>query len=120
MKIFDNSADLLKELGQTTLRAPLKMQSLNYPYKIFNCGCSSKTHNLADLTNSIFADASKGIFSIRFVIRCRNDYFTLVSIKGVLKIKADSEWTVSKKIFNESLKIIKLPGVDTIKPLKKN
>ena len=115
MKIFDNSADLLKELGQTTLRAPLKTHSLNYPYNIFNCGCSSKTHNVADSTNSIFANASKGIFGIRFIIRCRNDYFTLVSMKGVLKIEAVSEWTVSKKILNESLKIIKLPDVDSIK-----
>jgi hypothetical protein len=37
------------------------------------------------------------------------------STKGILKIEAISEWTVSKKIFNDSLKIIKLPDVDTIK-----
>jgi hypothetical protein len=115
MKIFDNSADLLKELGTISLRAPLKTHSLNYPYNNFECGCSKKTHNVADPTNSIFSNAQKGIFGIRFVIRCRNDYFTLVSMKGILKIEAISEWSVSKKIFNESLKIIKLPDVDSIK-----
>jgi hypothetical protein len=36
-------------------------------------------------------------------------------MKGVLKIEAISEWSVSKKIFNESLKVIKLPDVDSIK-----
>jgi hypothetical protein len=36
-------------------------------------------------------------------------------MKGVLKIEAISDWTVSKKILNESLKIIKLPDVDSIK-----
>lgn len=115
MKIFDNSADLLKELGEISLRAPNKIHSLNYPYNAFHCGCSGKGHILSDPWNSIFAYAPKGILSVRFVIRCRNDYFTLVSIKGILKIEAISEWTVSKKIFNESLKIIKLPDVDSIK-----
>lgn len=115
MKIFDNSADLLKELETISLRAPLKMHSINYPYNNFECGCSHKTHNVADLTNSIFAYVPKGIFAVRFVIRCRNDYFTLVSMKGILKIEAISHWSVSKKIFNESLKIIKLPDVDSIK-----
>jgi hypothetical protein len=115
MKIFDNSADLLKELGVISLRAPLKTHSLNYPYNTFKCGCSSNQHNVAHPTNSIFAYAPKGIFDVRFVIRCDNDYFTLVSMKGFLKIEAVSEWTVSKKIFNESLKIIKLPDVDSIK-----
>ena len=115
MKVFNNSTDLLKELGEISLRAPNKNHSLNYPYNAFHCGCSGKGHIVADPGNSIFAYAPKGILSIRFVIRCRNDYFTLVSMKGVLKIEAISEWTVSKKIFNESLKIIKLPDVDSIK-----
>ena len=114
MKVFDNPTDLLRELGETTLRAPLKTHSLNYPYNNFNCGCSNKTHIVADSSNSIFAYAPKGM-SIRFVVRCRNDYFTLVTMKGFFKIEAVSDWTVSKKILNESLKIIKLPDVDSIK-----
>jgi hypothetical protein len=115
MKVFNNSTDLLKELGEISLRTPNKFHSLNYPHNAYLCGCSSKTHIVADPGNSIFAYAPKGVLSIRFVIRCRNDYFTLVSMKGILKIEAISDWTVSKKILNESLKIIKLPDVDTIK-----
>ena len=115
MKVFNNSTDLLKELGEISLRRPNKFHSLNYPHNVYLCGCSSKGHIVADQGNSIFAYAPKGILSVRFVIRCRNDYFTLVSMKGVLKIETISDWTVSKKILNESLKIIKLPDVDTIK-----
>ena len=115
MKVFNNSTDLLKELGEISLKKPNENHSLNYPYIAYHCGCSGKGHIVADPGNSIFAYAPKGILSVRFVIRCRNDYFTLVSMKGILKIEAISEWTVSKKIFNESLKIIKLPDVDTIK-----
>lgn len=115
MKVFNNSTDLLKELGEISLRTPNKNHSLNYPYNAFHCGCSGKGHIVADPGNSIFAYAPKGILSIRFVIRCRNDYFTLVSMKGVLKIEAISEWTVSKKIFNESLEYLKLPNVDSAK-----
>ena len=115
MKVFNNSTDLLKELGEISLRAPNKIHSLNYPHNAYLCGCSSKGHIVADPGNSIFAYAPKGILSVRFVIRCRNDYFTLVSMKGILKIEAISEWTVRKKIFSESLKIKKLPDVDTIK-----
>ncbi len=56
----------------------------------------------------------KGVFAVRFVIRCQKDYFTLVHMKGFLKIEAITEWTVSKKIFNDCLKKLKLPDVDSV------
>lgn len=115
MKVIDKLQDLVKIFGVTTLSAPTKLHSLNYPHNDFKCGCSLKIHNVADATNSIFANASTSIFAVRFVIRCKNDFFTLVAIKGFFKVEAISEWTVSKKIFNESLEYLKLPNVDSAK-----
>jgi len=114
MKTFNKATDFLKELAETSLRAPLKTHSLNYPNHNYACGCSYRAHIVADKSNSIFAYAPKGVFAVRFVIRCQKDYFTLVHMKGFLKIEAITEWTVSKKIFNECLKIIKLPDVDSV------
>ena len=115
MKVIDKPQDLVKIFADITLRSPLRIHSLNYPTTSYKCGCSKKEHILADPSNLLFANASKKIFTVMFVIKCHNDFFSLVTITGMFKQKAETSWTVSKKILNESLKILQLPDVDTMK-----
>jgi hypothetical protein len=114
MIVFDKAEDLIKILPYANLRAPLKIHSLNYPTTSYKCGCSKKEHILADPSNVLFANASKKIFTVIFVIKCRNDFYSLVTIKGIFKQKAETAWTVSKKIMNDYLKLLRLPDIDSI------
>jgi hypothetical protein len=114
MLIFNNSHDLILAISKETLRAPLKMHSLNYKLTLFECGCL-ENHNLDDPTNSIFANTTKGILPVRFIIKCCNNFYTLVTISGFFKSKSKSEWSTSKKTLNEGLKVLGLPDLDTIK-----
>ena len=114
MIIIDKAEDLAKILGNTNLKPPTKLHSLNYPTTYYKCGCLKKEHLLTDPSSVIFANASKKILTVMFVIKCGNDFYSLVTIAGFFKQKTETTWTVSKKIFNECLKLLRLPDMDSI------
>ena len=114
MIVIDKAEDLVKIFTNINLRAPLKIHSLNYPKTSYKCGCSEQEHILADPSNVLFANASKKIFTVIFLIKCPNNFYSLVTIAGMFKQKAETTWTVSKKIMNEYLKLLRLPNIDSI------
>ena len=112
MKLINNHRDLISIFSTEKWTAPTKFHSLNYKNAPFDCGCESSSHLADNPTNKIFANASKKIFSVRFIIRCKNDFFSLVNFEGIIITKATSEWSVSKNILNEALKELLLPNIE--------
>lgn len=111
MKIFDlrigSSEGLWKEIAETKFYPALKTHTLNYPRNYFKCGCFEQAHNVADPKNSVVVSAPTGVFGTRFVIRCGNDYVTLVSFKGFFAQETVSDWSADVRIFNEAVEILR-------------
>ncbi|MDC0858776.1 hypothetical protein OAP71_02035 [Pelagibacteraceae bacterium] len=104
MKIIKDHNELSLEIVKTPMYSARNM-STNYNDSVsYDCGCQ-KNHILNDPNLLIFSGAKP---VVKFIFLCPNKYFSLVSVKGFFKTKAECVWTCKKRVFTDYLKAIKM------------
>jgi hypothetical protein len=51
------------------------------------------------------------LVALRFIVKCPNNYFTLIRISGFLAQTVKSVWSTSRKILNDALVSIGKPSL---------
>jgi hypothetical protein len=65
----------------------------------YDCGCGSQ-HDL-DIPEYDYIACGGGFFTHRFLLKCPNDWYTLVVAKGMLPTKITEDWFCKGKLFRK-------------------
>jgi len=69
----------------------------------YDCGCGGQ-HMLSEGQYEYLLCASGGFLGgFKFLLRCENDYVTLVKAKGMFPTKITEEWTCKNSLFKKAM-----------------
>jgi len=95
MNLLKDKNELALEFPKLTIYRP-KFYSLKYNDKvIYECGWKN-IHRLNDESVLVFSMARPGV---NFLFLCPKNFYSMVSVKGFFKTKANTVWTCKKKVF---------------------
>ena len=102
MKVLNNASELSAELSKIKFLPPDAMSLEGYKNLGYSCGCG-EFHSVNSPSVLKVATA----FPVKFVLACATHY-TFVSMRGLFKTTAVSEWTAQRAIFEAEVERLQL------------
>ena len=102
MKLIKDLNELALEIVKTPMYSARNMSTKYNDNVKYDCGCG-QNHLVNDPDLLIFSGAKP---VVKFIFLCSKNHYSLVSVKGFFKTKAECIWSCKKKVFNDYLKSI--------------
>ena len=102
MKVLESATDVYAELSRTKWLPPHASKLDGYGNLGYSCGCG-QFHGV----NSPLVTKVATALPVQFVLACPTHY-TLVRMRGLFKIRAESIWTARRELFEAEAKRLNL------------